>query len=575
MAKTRKREEVKKEDTWALEDLYASEQLFEEDCGRLAGMIEEFPKYKGRLKEGSGVLLKMLEDYSGMNKLFEKVYVYANQRLHQDMGNAASQKSAASTEVWMDKMNAAESYMVPEILGLPEKLLTEYCREERELEKYRRFLDEIFRQKPHTLDERSEEILAKAGELAKASSNVFTMFNNADITFRPVTDEKGKEEPLTQGRYTAYMQSPDRRVRREAFANLYQGYAGFKNTLAALYEANAKKTAFYAKMRNYGSSLEAALDDSEIPVAVYDSLIDSVHGHMEPMYRYMRLRKKVLGVEELHMYDVYVPMVQEVDMKVSFERAKEIVKEGLAPLGKRYQALLQEGFDSRWIDIYENENKRTGAYSWGAYGTHPYVLLNYQESLKHSDHEQEYLYAGYRIFVAEVASTCNEALLIRYMIEKSRDSQEKAYLINYFLEQFRTTLYRQTMFAEFEKMTHEMVDEGGTLNAETLCGIYFDLNKKYYGPDVVSDEEIQYEWSRIPHFYRAFYVYQYATGFGIGNEEFRMVEDSTFLQGVLCLSVCHGIFGGDCHQQPDSGGRRRRAGRIFRVPERGKLEVAD
>ena len=529
MAKTRKREEVKKEDTWALEDLYASEQLFEEDCGRLAGMIEEFPKYKGRLKEGSGVLLKMLEDYSGMNKLFEKVYVYANQRLHQDMGNAASQKSAASTEVWMDKMNAAESYMVPEILGLPEKLLTEYCREERELEKYRRFLDEIFRQKPHTLDERSEEILAKAGELAKASSNVFTMFNNADITFRPVTDEKGKEEPLTQGRYTAYMQSPDRRVRREAFANLYQGYAGFKNTLAALYEANAKKTAFYAKMRNYGSSLEAALDDSEIPVAVYDSLIDSVHGHMEPMYRYMRLRKKVLGVEELHMYDVYVPMVQEVDMKVSFERAKEIVKEGLAPLGKRYQALLQEGFDSRWIDIYENENKRTGAYSWGAYGTHPYVLLNYQESLNdvftlahemghalhswHSDQEQDYIYAGYRIFVAEVASTCNEALLIRHMIENSRDKQEKAYLINYFLEQFRTTLYRQTMFAEFEKVTHEIVDEGGTLNAETLCGIYLDLNKKYYGTDVVSDEEIQYEWSRIPHFYRAFYVYQYATGF--------------------------------------------------------------
>lgn len=529
MAKTRKREEVKKEDTWALEDLYASEQLFEEDCSRLAGMIEEFPKYKGRLKEGSGVLLEMLEDYSAMNKLFEKVYVYANQRLHQDMGDAASQKSAASTEVLMDKMNAAESYMVPEILGLPGELLTEYCREERRLGKYQRFLDEIFRQKPHTLDERSEEILAKAGELAKAPSNVFTMFNNTDITFHPVTDEKGKEEPLTQGRYTAYMQSPDRRVRKEAFANLYQSYAGFKNTLAALYEANAKKTAFYAKMRNYGSSLEAALDDSEIPVEVYDSLIESVHGHMAPMYRYMRLRKKVLGVEELHMYDVYVPMVQEVDMKVPFEQAKEIVKEGLAPLGEKYQALLQEGFDSRWIDIYENENKRTGAYSWGAYGTHPYVLLNYQESLNdvftlahemghalhswHSDHEQDYIYAGYRIFVAEVASTCNEALLIRHMIENSRDNQEKAYLINYFLEQFRTTLYRQTMFAEFEKVTHEMVDEGGTLNAETLCGIYLDLNKKYYGTDVVSDEEIQYEWSRIPHFYRAFYVYQYATGF--------------------------------------------------------------
>lgn len=529
MAETGKRENVRIEDTWALEDLYASEEAFQSDYEKLSGMIEEFSKYKGKLQTGSSVLLEMLEAYSRMNELFERVYVYANQKLHQDMGNAESQQAAGSTETLMNRMNTVSSYMVPELLELPEELLEKYYKEEEGLDFYRRFLDEIIRQKSHTLDARMEEVLARAGEMAGAPSNIYAMFNNADITFEPVTNAEGEKEPLTQGRYTTYLQSQDRRLRKEAFTNLYRSYAGFKNTLAATYEANVKQSAFFSKMRNYGSSLEAALDDSSIPVTVYDNLIASVHAHMEPMYRYMRLRKKLLGVEELHMYDIYVPLVKEVKMEIPFERAKELVLEGLAPLGEHYQELLREGFAHRWIDVYENEGKRTGAYSWGAYGIHPYVLMNYQENLNsvftlahemghalhswHSDHAQEYLYAGYKIFVAEVASTCNEALLIHYLIEHTEDRQEKAYLLNYFLEQFRSTLYRQTMFAEFEKLTHGIVNEGGTLNAETLCRIYLELNRTYYGPDVVSDDEIKYEWSRIPHFYTPFYVYQYATGF--------------------------------------------------------------
>lgn len=529
MAEKVKRENVKTEDTWALEDLYASEEAFQNDCQKLSGLVEEFSKYKGQMKKGSGTFLGMLEAYSGMNELFEKVYVYANQKLHQDMGNSESQQKAGATEVLMNQMNTAAAYMVPEILEIPEELLSQYYEEEPRLTFYRCFLDEILRQKAHTLDSGMEEVLARAGEMAKAPSNIYAMFNNADITFEPITDGDGKKVPLTQGRYMNYLQSQDRRMREEAFTSLYRGYAGYKNTLAAMYEANVKQSVFFSKMRNYGSSLEAALDDSNIPLAVYDNLIESVHNHMEPMYRYMRLRKKLMGVEELHMYDVYVPLVKEVKMEIPFEQAKELVREGMAPLGGKYQDLLQEGFENRWIDVYENEGKRTGAYSWGAYGTHPYVLLNYQDNLNsvftlahemghalhswHSDNAQGYLYAGYKIFVAEVASTCNEALLIHYLIERTKDKQEKAYLLNYFLEQFRSTLYRQTMFAEFEKITHGVVNEGGTLNAEALCRIYLELNRTYYGPDVVSDEEIKYEWSRIPHFYTPFYVYQYATGF--------------------------------------------------------------
>ena len=354
-------------------------------------------------------------------------------------------------------------------------------------------------------------------------------FNNADIQFGTVVDEEGNERILTHGTFSNFMESKNRRVRKEAFLKLYQAYEDHKNMLAATFSANLKQAAFFAKMRNYPSVLAAELDGGNIPAAVYEQLIEAVHENLPAMYRYVALRKRILGVEELHMYDVYVPMVEGVEKKISYEEARETVREGLSVLGEDYLKLLDEGFSDGWIDVYENQGKRSGAYSWGAYGTHPYVLLNYSGNLNsvftlahemghaihsyYSDHNQPYIYAGYRIFVAEVASTCNEALLIHYLIEHARDQKEEAYLINYFLDQFKGTVYRQTMFAEFEKKAHELMEQEGSVPAQTYCDIYYELNQKYFGPDMVSDPEIALEWARIPHFYTPFYVYQYATGF--------------------------------------------------------------
>lgn len=524
-----KRAEARWEDTWALEDLYETEAGFLEEEEQLKKEIRDFTKYQGRLTEGAGILFEALEAYGRMNLLFERVYVYANQSMHQDMGNSHYQEMALETQNLMNGLNQAVSFLEPEILRISQPVLDGYYREEAGLEKYRRFLDEILRRKPHTLSAEMEALMARVGELGQAPSNIFAMFHNADITFSTIQDENGKEAKLTQGSYIRFLESKSRRVRRDAFTSLYQGYANFQNTLAAVYEANTRQAAFFARERSYGSALEAALDDGNIPVSVYENLIEAVNRHLDLLHRYMEIRKKRMGLEELHMYDLYTPMVPSPDKVISFEQAKKMVREGLAPLGEDYQALLQEGYDSRWIDVYENEGKRTGAYSWGAYGTHPYVLLNYQGNLNsvftlahemghalhsyYSDHTQDYLYAGYRIFVAEVASTCNEALLIHHLLENASSEEERLYLVNYFLEQFRTTLYRQTMFAEFEKITHQRAAEGQPLTADVLCEIYADLNRKYFGAGVVMDQQIRYEWERIPHFYTPFYVYQYATGF--------------------------------------------------------------
>lgn len=524
-----KRAEARWEDTWALEDLYETEARFLEEEEQLKKEIRDFTKYQGRLTEGAGILFEALEAYGRMNLRFERVYVYANQSMHQDMGNSHYQEMALETQNLMNGLNQAVSFLEPEILRISQPVLDGYYREEAGLEKYRRFLDEILRRKPHTLSAEMEALMARVGELGQAPSNIFAMFHNADITFSTIQDENGKEAKLTQGSYIRFLESKSRRVRRDAFTSLYQGYANFQNTLAAVYEANTRQAAFFARERSYGSALEAALDDGNIPVSVYENLIEAVNRHLDLLHRYMEIRKKRMGLEELHMYDLYTPMVPSPDKVISFEQAKRMVREGLAPLGEDYQALLQEGYDSRWIDVYENEGKRTGAYSWGAYGTHPYVLLNYQGNLNsvftlahemghalhsyYSDHTQEYLYAGYRIFVAEVASTCNEALLIHHLLENASSEEERLYLVNYFLEQFRTTLYRQTMFAEFEKITHQRAAEGQPLTADVLCEIYADLNRKYFGAGVVMDQQIRYEWERIPHFYTPFYVYQYATGF--------------------------------------------------------------
>ena len=524
-----KREEQKTENTWRLEDLYENEELFSQDGEKLDALMNQFVELQGTLKNGREALLKALQLYEEMNQIFEKLYVYANQRNHEDTANAKYQKMSGETQIIAAKLSQVTSWLESEILELDEAALRNEMEQEPQLKKYDWFLTQITRKKAHILDKEKEALLARVSELAQTPSNVFAMFNNADITFPEITDKKNEKKKLTVGTFISYMESKDRTLRQHAFQTLYGEYRQYINTLSAAYYGNAKQADFFAKERHYVNAMEEALDESNIPMEVYQNLITAMNEHLPAMYRYVKLRKKMLGYQELHMYDVYVPMVETPEKKYSFEEAKELVISALAPLGKDYQALLQEGFDHRWIDVYENEGKRTGAYSWGAYGTHPYVLLNYHGSLNdvftlahemghalhswHSDHKQPYLYAGYKIFVAEVASTCNEALLISDLLKRSEDPAERKYLINYFLDQFKGTMYRQTMFAEFEMRTHDIVSQGGVLTAEQLCELYLTLNKKYFGEDMISDPEIAYEWARIPHFYTPFYVYQYATGF--------------------------------------------------------------
>lgn len=524
-----KRQEQQVENTWRLEDIYENEDLFSQDAERLDARMDQFAGLQGTLKDGSEALLKVMQLYEEMNQIFEKLYVYANQRNHEDTANTKYQKMSGEMNIVAARLSQVTAWLESEILELDEAVLRQEMELEPELKKYDWFLIQITRKKAHILDKEKEALMARVGELAQTPSNVFAMFNNADITFPEITDEKGEKRKLTVGTFISCMESKDRILRQHAFQALYGEYKQYINTLSAAYYGNAKQADFFAKERHYANAMEEALDGSNIPVSVYQNLIETMKKRLPTMYRYVALRKKLLGYEELHMYDVYVPMVDTPEKKYSFEEAKEMVKRALAPLGEDYQALLQKGFDNRWIDVYENEGKRTGAYSWGAYGTHPYVLLNYHGSLNdvftlahemghalhswHSDHKQPYLYAGYKIFVAEVASTCNEALLISDLLKRTNDQTERKYLINYFLDQFKGTMYRQTMFAEFEMLTHDIVSQGGVLTAEQLCELYLTLNKKYFGEEMISDPEIAYEWARIPHFYTPFYVYQYATGF--------------------------------------------------------------
>jgi oligoendopeptidase F len=401
--------------------------------------------------------------------------------------------------------------------------------EEPNLELYRHYIDDIMRQKAHVLSASEERILAQAGEMAEAADTIFTMINDADIKFPSIKDENGDEVEMTKGRYMQFMESQDRRVRKDAFEALYDTYGKLKNTLSATLGSSVKKDIFFSRVRKYPSSLAASLDDDNVPASVYDGLIKAIHDNMDLMYRYVKLRKKMLGVDELHMYDLYVPLVPDIKIKVSYEEAVDRVLEGLRPLGEEYISLLEHGFKNAWIDVYENQGKTSGAYSWGCYGIHPFVLLNFQGTLDdiftiahemgHSLHThysfstQPYIYAEYRIFVAEVASTLNEALLMDHMLKTTDERGMKLYLINHYLEQFRGTVYRQTMFAEFEKIVHDKAEIGESLTPDMMSSIYHNLNEKYYGQDIVVDDRIDLEWSRIPHFYSSFYVYKYATGF--------------------------------------------------------------
>ena len=523
------REEIPAEAKWAIEDLYKNDDEWEADFTRLKEHLPELSAYEGRLGESAQTLLSMQRLCDKMNMLAEKVYVYANQRLHENTDNAVYQNLASRAQSLLVEMSERTSYIEPEIMELPEGTIEKYLQESGELRVYGQYFENMIRQKAHVLPGEMEKLLASAGELAESPKDIFSMFNNADIRFPKITGEDDTDVEVTHGRFISLLQSKDQRVRKDAFEALYGVYEKFRNTLAATYRANVKQEVFFARARRYGSDLEAALDGSHIPVSVYDNLIHVVHEHLPLMHRYVKIRKKLLGLDELHMYDLYTPMTENSGEHFSFEDAKKTVLEGLAPMGEEYLSHLKDGFEHGWIDVYENQGKRSGAYSWGAYGTHPYVLLNYQGTLNdvftlahemghalhswYSDETQPYIYAGYRIFVAEVASTCNEALLIHHLLKKAKDPKNKAYLINYFLEQFRTTLYRQTMFAEFEKITHGLQEAGEALTAERLCSIYYDLNKAYFGEDICIDRQIEMEWARIPHFYTPFYVYQYATGF--------------------------------------------------------------
>lgn len=522
------RKEQKKENCWAIEDLYATDGDWEKDYSQLAGQMKNFESYKGKLGNSGETLLAAFQEMDLLKCNMEKLYVYANQRYHEDTGNHKYQELSARASRLEMELGHELSFFEPEIMEISVDRLESFYESVPELTKYKRKIQECLRMKPHILSKEMEEILAQTQEMGNAPQNIFSMFQNADLTFgRIVVD--GKEMELTQGNFVRILENKDRNVRKQAFTQVYAKYKEFQNTLAAAYSGNLSKDMFYAKVRKYPSCLDMELSQGNIPREVYTRLIEAVHRKLPAMYDYVEMRKKLLGVDQIHMYDVYVPIVDKVEKEIPFEEAKEIVKEGLAILGEDYVELLEQGFSQRWIDIYENKGKRGGAYSWGAYGTHPYVLLNYQGNLNHvftlahemghalhsyySDHAQPYAYAGYFIFVAEVASTCNEALLIHHMLKNAQDDKEKAYLLNYFLDQFKGTVYRQTMFAEFEMLAHEKAEKGEGITAQLLEDIYYELNKKYFGDGMVSDPEIAMEWARIPHFYTPFYVYQYATGF--------------------------------------------------------------
>jgi oligoendopeptidase F len=534
-----KRSEVPVEHRWKLEDLYPDLQTWEKEFQQVKQLTKEIAKYEGKLNDAKTIQeCFALED--DISLLVERLYVYANMRHHEDMADSANQALSDKSKKLHVEVNEALSFITPEILSLSEEKLKELIADP-VLSKYKRTLEEMLRQKPHILSKQEEALLAQVGNLSQAPSTIFGMINNADMKFPKIKDENGEEVELTHGRYVQFLESRNREVRKAAFEAMYSTYGKLRNTLASTLSANITKNIFYSRARKYPSALEAALFGDNIPVEVYDNLIATIHEHLPLMYRYMELRKKLLKVDELHMYDLFAPLVDEFDMKITYDEAKQIVKESVKPLGSQYVQILEEGFNGGWIDVYENEGKRSGAYSWGAYGTHPYVLLNHKDNLNSmftlshemghaihsylSDANQDYRNAQYTIFLAEVASTLNEALLMDYMLKKSSDPKEKMYLLTYYADQFRTTVFRQTMFAEFEKIVHERAEKGESLTHQDLCAIYYDLNVKYYGSAMTVDKDIEMEWARIPHFYNSFYVYKYATGFSAATSFAKQILD--------------------------------------------------
>ena len=523
-----KRSEVAKENTWALEDIFPTDEAWEAALEEFKKLPERVAAYKGRLGESADTLLEFLKLSDDISVAADSIVNYAQRKSDEDTAVAKYQGYVGQMMNVFVAFNAASSFESPELISIPDDVLEGFYKQNSGLELYRRQLDRIRLRKDHVLSEAEERIIALAGEMGNSADKIYSMFSDADLKFEDAVDSEGKTHQVTHGSYIPLVKSTDRELRKSAFASIYKGYGNFRNTCAATLDSQMKALEFYTKARNYNSALEGSLSSNEVPVEVYHNLIKAVHDNMNYMYDYVALRKKLLGVDELHFYDLYTPIVSDFTMKVTFEEAKETVLKALAPMGEDYIAIVKEGFENRWIDVYENENKASGAYSAGA-RVHPFVMLNHKDTLDcmftlahemgHAIHSylsnknQPVVYSDYVIFVAEVASTCNEALLMQYLLAHTDDRKEKAYLINYFLEQFRTTLYRQTMFAEFELKCSEICASGDTLTADKLCEIYGDLNKLYFGDGIVMDEDIKMEWARIPHFYYDFYVYQYATGY--------------------------------------------------------------
>ena len=517
---------------WTIDEMYPNEESIEKDIQKVKELIEEVKKYKGILADSEENLFKALNISEETSRILQNLYVYTHMKSHEDTRINKNQGNATKTDMLSTELSMATSYMVPEIIAMDSEKLENYLKTEK-LSHYKKYVDDILRLKPHTLNEREEELLAAVADLSGVPENVYDMLSFADLQFPEIEDENGEKVRVTHSNFSLFLKSKDARVRKDAFEAMYGVYGQYKNTFASTLYGGIKSEIFYAKTRKYESALQGSLFQDNVSVDVYNNLIDAVHENLDTLNDYIDLKKKFLGLDKINMYDLYVPLTENFDMEIPYEKAQEIILEALKPLGEEYLENVKKAFAEGWIDVYGNEGKQGGAYSWGSYDSKSYILMSYKDDLNslftlihemgHSMHSfysknnQPYLYSGYKIFVAEVASTLNELLLINYLLKNAKSKEERVYLLNYYLEQFRTTVYRQTMFAEFEKICHGKVEEGEPLTAEDFNNIYYDLNKKYYGESCEVNEEIALEWARIPHFYSNFYVYKYATGFSAAS----------------------------------------------------------
>lgn len=524
-----KRNEVSEETTWDLSTIFESDEAFEKELEVISALGKEVKELQGTIGESSDALLKGIEKILATNQKLERAYVYSHLKNDQDTANSTYQTLHDKAVAVLTQVNEAGSWFNPEILAIPEETLTQYLEENDELKKYTHLLEELTSQRDHVLSAREEELLAGAAEIFSGASRTFSVLNNADIEFPTVKDEDGNEVKLSHGLYGKLMESSNREVREAAYKALYKTYSGLKNTFATTLSTHVKSHNYQAKVRNFSSARAASLANNNIPESVYDTLLEVVNKNLPLLHRYVALRKKLLNVDELYMYDMYTPLTGDAPIKYTIEEAKEKTLDSLQPLGEDYQRILNEAFDNRWIDWYENEGKRSGAYSSGAYDTNPYILMNWQDSLNqlytlvhelgHSVHSyytrgnQPYAYGDYSIFLAEIASTTNENILTDYLLKTQTDPKVRIYVLNHYLDGFKGTVFRQTQFAEFEHYIHQKAQEGIPLTQEFMTDYYGKLNANYYGPEVEEDPEIALEWSRIPHFYYNYYVYQYATGF--------------------------------------------------------------